>query len=200
MANGGTAAYKLEQDLPPLVASAVALAEQIGFEFCCRPEQGRLLGVLAAGRSGGVIGETGTGTGVGLAWMVSAASPETRFISVEQDGVRAQAATHLFDGLPNVTVIRGDWRELAAQGPFDLLVLDGGGHGKGGGEPVEPSRWLRPLGALVVDDLAPATVWPPTYESEIDAERMHWLSHPDLQATELRLADDLASLVALRVQ
>ena len=61
--------------MPPLVVRAVVLANELGFEYSCLPEQGRLLRVLAAGRAGGRIGETGTGCGVGLAWMVSGASP-----------------------------------------------------------------------------------------------------------------------------
>jgi len=99
MSVGGTAAYANERNLPPLVQSAVHLAERAGFEFSCRPEQGRLLAVLAAGRTGGVVGETGTGAGVGLAWMISASSAETTFVSIEHDADRAQAAAELFDGL-----------------------------------------------------------------------------------------------------
>ena len=33
---------------------------------------------------------------------------------------------------------------------------------------------------------------------EGDAARMHWLTHPGLDAAELRLAPDLAALVATR--
>jgi hypothetical protein len=55
--------------LPPLVDRAVSLARREGFGNSCRPEQGRLLFALAAGA--GVIGETGTGCGVGLAALVA---------------------------------------------------------------------------------------------------------------------------------
>jgi predicted O-methyltransferase YrrM len=54
-------------DLPPLVERAVDLARREGFAHSCRPEHGRLLYALAAGA--GTIGETGTGCGVGLAWL-----------------------------------------------------------------------------------------------------------------------------------
>jgi hypothetical protein len=37
-----------------------------------------------------------------------------------------------------VTVIGGDWREIYRSAPFDLLVLDGGAHGKSGGTPADP--------------------------------------------------------------
>jgi predicted O-methyltransferase YrrM len=43
------------------------------------PEQGRLLFALAARAQ--PIGETGTGCGVGLAWLASGARPGTRLVS-----------------------------------------------------------------------------------------------------------------------
>ena len=45
-----TALYAAWTDLPPLVAQAVALANNLGFISCCTPEQGELLRVLARGR------------------------------------------------------------------------------------------------------------------------------------------------------
>jgi predicted O-methyltransferase YrrM len=192
----GTAAYERLSDLPPLVARAVALARRHRFETSCRPEQGRLLYALAAGAT--VIGETGTGYGVGLAWLASGARPGTRLVSVEADSARAAAAAALFDGLPEVTVCHGSWTRIDERGPYDLLVLDGGGQGKGGASPADPQRLLRPGGTVVIDDLTPADHWPPRFRGEVDDVRMHWLTHPGLDAAELRLAPDLATLVATR--
>ena len=73
MSPQGTAAYDGLTDLPPLVERAVDLARRAGSTFSCRPEHGRLLQALAAGA--GRIGETGTGCGVGLAWLASGARP-----------------------------------------------------------------------------------------------------------------------------
>jgi hypothetical protein len=62
--------------------------------------------------------------------------------------------------------------------------------------------WLasgaRPGARLVSDDLTPAGEWPPMFRGQVDTVRVHWLAHPDLDATELRLAPDLAALVATR--
>ena len=87
MSPQGTAAYDGLTDLPPLVERAVGLARPVGFANSCRPEHGRLLHALAAGA--GTIGETGTGCGVGLAWLASGARPGTRLVSVEIDAERA---------------------------------------------------------------------------------------------------------------
>jgi hypothetical protein len=82
--------------------------------------------------------------------------------------------------------------------PYDLLVLDGGGQGKSGERPADLHRLLRPGGMLVIDDLTPARHWPPRFDGAVDQARMHWLDHPGLDAAELRLAPDLAALVATR--
>jgi predicted O-methyltransferase YrrM len=182
--------------LPPLVERAVSVARREGFANSCRPEHGRLLFALASGAE--MIGETGTGCGVGLAWLASGAPPGARLVSVEIDARRAALAAELFSGLPQVTVIHGDWREIYREGPFDLLELEAGAHGKGGGERADPEVLLRPGGTVVIDDLTPAQDWPPRFGGGVDEARMHWLTHPGLDAAELRLAPDLAALVATR--
>ncbi len=192
MAVNGTAAYEGVADLPPLVDRAVRLARREGFGNSCRPEQGRLLFALAAGA--GVIGETGTGCGVGLAWLAAGARPGTRLVSVERDAERAARAAELFSGLPHVTAIHGDRREIYPAGPFDLLVLDGGAYVKD----ADPAALVRPGGTVVIDDLTPARHWPPRFDGQIDAARMHRLSCAGFDAAELRLAPDLAALVATR--
>lgn len=200
MSLGGTRSY---DDLPhgmvvpDLVLAAVAAGKAAGFELNVRPEIGRMQAVLAGGvPAGGHIGETGTGTGAGLAWMVSAAAPDVSFTSIELDPVRADAARAVFADHPNVDIITGDATGIVDYGPFDLLVLDGGpGSGKDGREPVEPAATLRPGGSLTVDDYTPFAGYPPTFKGEPDHSRMHWFEHPEADTTEIRLADDLSMLV-----
>jgi len=191
----GTAAYDGRADLPPLVAAAVALARRTSFAHSCRPEQGHLLRLLASGVGAGAIGETGTGCGVGLAWLATGAAPGATLASVERDADRAASARTVFAGRPNVTIVDGDWRDLPGA-PFDLLVLDGGGQGKGTEEPLDPATWLTLGGLLVIDDFAPMTTWPPVHDGRPDAARLHWLRHPRLAAAEVRVAPDAATIVA----
>ncbi|WP_433043951.1 O-methyltransferase [Dactylosporangium sp. CS-033363] len=179
-----------------LVAAALDLAARTEFTQSCRPEHGELLRLLARGVGPGLIGETGTGCGAGLAWLLSGADPDARLVSIERDPSRAQAAAALFSAEPRVEVLHGDWRDLRAHGPFDLLVLDGGGQGKGAEPPLEPAEWLRPGGLIAMDDFTPSTSWPPMYEGRVDEPRRHWLDHPDLRATEVRVAPDAAAVLA----
>lgn len=185
-------------DVPPLVAGALALARQLGFDDSCRPEQGRLLAALAAGRRAGRIGETGTGCGVGLAWLVTGCGERTGVVSVEHDAERARAVRELFAGVPQVRVVHGDWTALTAFGPFDLLVLDGGGTGKDGGSAADPERMLVPGGTVVIDDFTAAESWPPQHEGALDVARLSWLEHPALLATEVLVGDGCSSIIATR--
>jgi len=199
MSFGGTGMYAgLAESLPPLVSAAVDAAVDLGFDLCVHPSTGRLLQVLAAGMPpDGLVGETGTGTGAGLAWMVSMANPSVQFISVEIDSVRATAASQVFQAYDNVTIINADAGELFTKGPFDLLVFDGGwGSGKGPGERVDVGSVLKANGTMTVDDYTPMQSWPPTFRGEPDVSRHHWLTHPGLLATEVQVAPDMAVLVA----
>ena len=163
--------------LPKLVEEAVDEALRIGFEFCVHPSTGRLLSVLASGvPTGGLIGETGTGTGAGLAWMVSA-NPRARFVSVEKDDARVAAARRVFAQHPNVEIIHGDAGELFDRGPFDLLVHDGGwGSGKADPRRIDPTIVLKPNAVMTIDDYEPMIEWPPMFEGGKARYRSHRLA------------------------
>jgi predicted O-methyltransferase YrrM len=193
--------YARVHPVPERVLVAVELARRFDFPYTVHPATGRLLAALAGGIRGGLIGETGTGTGASVAWMLSTASPDTRILSVELDGERAEAAAHLFREEPQVAILAGDANLLAEHGPFDLLILDAPSTpGPLEWSTLEPATQLRPNGLLVKDDLWPMTAWPPTAEDgSVDQVRTRWLTHPDLLATEVRVADGYAVLIARRV-
>jgi predicted O-methyltransferase YrrM len=191
----GTESHAGLRDLPAIVSAAVALADELGFPSSCRLEQGRFLHALAAGAD--TIGETGTGCGVGLAWLVAGRRPGVPVVSVERDAERAARVAELFADIPDVEILQGDWTLINDRGPFDLLVVDGGGNGKRGAA-ADPERLLRPGGSLVIDDFTPMTTWPPVHDGRPDSARLDWLEHPALLAAEVRLAPDLATIVATR--
>lgn len=199
MSETGTSAYTECMDLPPRVEAAVALARAAGFPCSCRPGQGELLRTVVAGRPSAVIGETGTGYGVGLAWLAEGRTPGSRLVSVERVPARAEAAASLFRADPAVTVLTGDWSELCAHGPFDVLVLDGGGSGKGSEPPLDPDEWMKPGGTIVIDDFSPSTDWPPRFGDEIDTARVYWLTHPRLRATQVTVDPTAVTVLATYV-
>lgn len=203
MTHQGTAMYAdLDRtDVPPLVLDAVAIARRQGFDLCVHPATGRLLAALAGGVGDGVIGETGTGTGAGVAWMLSTAPPSTRIVSVELDGERAAAAAELFADHRNVTILHGEGNELAEHGPFDLLVIDSGDVVPGPlhRAHLDPTEVLVPGGVLFKDDLWPMADWPPvTFHGEVDELRMRIFEHPDLLTTEVTVAEGYAVQLARR--
>ncbi|GGO94538.1 hypothetical protein [Wenjunlia tyrosinilytica] len=92
----------------------------------------------------------------------------------------------------------GDWRRIEDHGAYDLLVLDCAGQGKDN-DAADPARLLESGGAVVIDDFAPGTTWPPHFNGARDLPRLHWVEHPDLHTTELRLAPDLSVVVGTRL-
>ncbi|MGW1750243.1 O-methyltransferase [Streptomyces sp. NPDC002092] len=200
MSMHGTAAYNAHTGpLPPLVERAVHAARQHGFGYSCRPEQGRLLQLLAGGART-AIAETGTGCGVGLAWLASGAAPDVELLSVERDPARAKVAADVFADVPQVRVVCADWTEVYTHGPYDLLALDGGGQAKtdGTADAADPERLLEAGGVLVVDDFTPSRTWPPSHAGHTDTARLYWLQHPALRTVDLPLARDLSAIVAVR--
>jgi predicted O-methyltransferase YrrM len=180
-------------ELPPLVERALELEAELGFEGSSIPEVGRLLHVLAGQRGRVRVGEIGTGTGVGAAWIVSALPPAVPFVTVELDAGRAAAASRLFADDENAKVLHGDWHELMPpEAPFDLLFYDGGGKQRPELDGEEVIGLLAPGGTLVLDDLTPGRLGP-------DPVRDFWLGHTQLAAIDLLTTPKTAAILAIRL-
>lgn len=174
---------------PPLVGRALALAESLGFEKSCAPEDGALLHVLAARRGTGRVAEIGAGCGVGSAWLVSALPPETPFFTSEIDPGLAAEVTALFSDDENVHVLSGPWRDtLPVEAPFDLVFVDAS-DAKDDVDAVV--GLLAPGGTAVLDDFRFAFETP-------DRRRDAWLDHPLLTAIEVWVTSDRRAIVAVR--
>ena len=178
-------------EYPPLVSRAFELAASLRFERSCSLETGRLLHVLAGMRGRMRVAETGTGVGVGAAWIVSALDPAVPFFTVEIDARRAVAARRLFADDENVEVLAGDWHDvLPPQAPFDLLFHDGSKRRPDlDGELT--LGLLAPRGLVVMDDLSPEREGP-------DAVRAFWLEHPELEAVEVPVSPRETVILAVR--
>jgi predicted O-methyltransferase YrrM len=145
------------------------------------PEVQRLLAVLAAGRR---CAETGTAFGEGAAAIASTA---LSLVTVDRDPARAAVAAERLDGLDNVELAVGDWREvLPGRGPFEFLFFDAGRLDKA----PEAVELLAPGGVLLKDDLSP---WQGT-----DPVRELLFGHPELVAVEIRTTPQTAAVIAAR--
>ncbi|WP_088288055.1 O-methyltransferase [Kineosporia sp. A_224] len=186
--------------MPLRAQQARAAAQAAGFAWSCSDPTGRLLATLAAAKPGGRVGESGTGYGVGAAWLHSGmgpagAVPVGTLVTVERDPERARSAAALFADDARVRVLSGDWRLLADHGPFDVLFCDGGGKRD---DPDAVVDLLAPGGVLVLDDLTPTDDWPPLYEGQVDTLRVRYLTHPALVAVPLAVAAAEGVVVAVR--
>jgi predicted O-methyltransferase YrrM len=180
-------------EFPPLVRRAQELAAELGFERSCSRETGRLLHVLAGTRGRMRVAETGTGVGVGAAWIVSALDPSVPFFTAEIDAERTAAASRLFADDENVRVLHGDWHDvLPAHAPFDLLFHDGSKR-RPDVDGDQTLGLLAPRGLIVMDDLTPGRQGP-------DPVREFWLGHPELAAAELAVSAHEAVILAVRAK
>ncbi|MFC9680687.1 O-methyltransferase [Streptomyces sp. NPDC056948] len=186
-----------QRAVPSRVVAAERLAVEAGFKKSCIPEVGRLLRMAAASKPHGVVAESGTGSGVGTAWLHSGLGADARLVTVERDEELARRAAGVFAGDDRVRVLTGDWRLLERHAPFDVFFCDGGGKRDDPGRVVE---LLAPGGILVLDDFTPSADWPPRFEGDVDELRLFYLTHPDLDATEVLTTPTSSAVVAARRQ
>jgi predicted O-methyltransferase YrrM len=203
-------------DIPTLVERAHQHAIELGFPLMPKgrpigvslpptavtPMDGALLRSLAAARRGGVIGEIGTGAGVGTAWLLSGAGHHARLVTCDIDERLVTSARQFFADWPNLELLCGDWEEtLALRGPFDLLFFDANPR------EVMSSRdnWDRVVdlltigGQIVMDDLAPVELWPESWQGMTDHKREFCLRNPRLAGVEVQTSARTVSLVATRL-
>ena len=177
--------YANKSALPSLVAQAALLAERFQFRNSCAIVYAPLLQMLAAHVRHGVIGEMGTGAGVGTAWMAHAMPTDSRIVTIERDAPRASAVAELFADDGRVTPLHGDALELAAHGPFDLVYCDAG-PGKIDHQDVTIAM-TRPGGLILLDDLSPTRT-----------DLQWWLESPDVAAATVWVTPELGAILAVR--
>ncbi len=178
-----------------MVRRTLDLSRRRGFVTSSRLETGRLLAALAASRNG-TLGECGTGCGVGAAWLSHGARGGSRVVTAEVDENLARAVTELFEEVPVVEVLTGDWGALRDHGPFSLLFLDVREAKRSGADTV--AEMLEPGGIVVLDDFTPSSTWPPTYEGRVDVLREQWLTDERFTTVEVMVTTDAAVLIAAR--
>jgi predicted O-methyltransferase YrrM len=170
---------------------------EAGFEHSCSDGTGWVLHTLAASlHEDDAIGESGTGYGVGSAWLLSG-SPASRLVTVELDEARARSAGELLDREfgDRARVLHDNWTILSDHAPFALLFCDGGGKVQ---NPRAVIDLVAPGGWLVLDDFSPSPNWPPLYHEQLDETRWAYLSSPLLTSTTVEVSPTESVLVAVR--
>jgi len=204
-----------EIELPALVQKANAPAGQIGFPLmpegrpvdyqgpptACIPQVGRLLQTLAAGKPNGLIGEIGTGAGVGTAWLASGLAGNAHLVSAEIDGVRAHAVRQLFRDYPQVEIRKGDWHDvIRVDESFDLLFSDAAPRRaleySNGDTMIQP---IKIGGQIVMDDLIPMELRPGQGEGDPDLKREFALFNSRGIGTEVRTTASSSAVILTRI-
>jgi predicted O-methyltransferase YrrM len=175
-----------DREEPELVTRARKRADELGFAISSAPGVGRLLAVLAAAvpRNGHVI-ELGTGSGVGLAWLVHGIGDrdDVTVTSVDTDA-RLLDAVHDGDWPAYVELVEGDGATVVRErAPFDLVFADAPSGKVEGLEHTVAA--LAPGGVLVVDDMDPAVHTDDGLLDAITGVRRQLMGEPTLVAVDL---------------
>jgi len=170
-----------------LAQAALERARAAEFAYSSDPEVGRVLAMLSARVPiGGRILEIGTGTGVGLAWLVDGLRGRTdvAVTSIEVDPSLAAVAAEL-DWPPHVELITGDVLPLLTErrDTFDLIFADAP---SGKWTNLDATiRALHPLGQLLVDDMTPSRWLDEQHRAATAAVRTALEAHADLVSVEM---------------
>ena len=171
---------------PELVIRARQRADELGFAISSAPGVGRLLAVLAAAvPPKGRIIELGTGSGVGVAWLVHGlgARADVRVTSVDTD-TRLLDAVHDGEWPEYVELVEGDGATVVRErAPFDLIFADAPSGKVDGLEHTVAA--LAPGGVLVVDDMDPDLHADDGLLDAIATVRRLVMTDPRLQAVDL---------------
>lgn len=206
--------YRIEK--PPLVIEAEELAEELGFPLlpegrpvgsegpasACIPSMGALLMTLAASKPGGRIGEFGTGSGVGSAWLASGLQQGAVLVSCEINDELFRHVKTLFSNRADIDLYHMAWEEMmATEMPFDLLFMDSGVAGM-----LEPNRWdeitelVNIGGQIAFDDIEPIVLWPDDWSERVDMKREFALRNPRVVSSEVGLTDVSSALIVTRIE
>jgi len=183
--------------IPPLVSQALHLAVERGFDRSCTDEVGSLLHVLVSHQRTGNIGEIGTGSGVGTAWMASALQPGVSLLTVELDSDLSARAAEMFQSVPAVRVLSGDWREILSHRPFALLFVDAAGPKSD--HPDDLITAMQPGGMIVLDDFTPIGALPDECRYRRDPVRDFWLHDHRVRSVQLCVAPTMSVVLAIAV-
>lgn len=180
---------------PPLLAAAQALASELNFDFNCSLETGKLLRAAVRSKPGGKVAESGSGCGVGAAWLQAGLDQHARLFTVEKEPELARRTADLFADEPQVQMLCGDWTLLAGHAPFDVFFCDGGGKRD---DPQQVIDLLAPGGVLLLDDFVPSPYWPPRCQGEVDDLRVYYLTHPQLNSSQIQVRDTETCVLAVK--
>jgi len=97
-------------------------------------------------------------------------------LTVESDNSLSSKVADLFQLVPAVSVLSGDWREILPHAPFALLFVDAADPKRD--HPDELLEVMQPGGMIVLDDFTPIEAWPPTWHDRVDSVRRLLVTRP----------------------
>lgn len=182
---------------PVLLAEIEEDTRRLEFSMGSDYQTGSLLRTLSATKPGGRLLELGTGTGLATAWILDGMDRDSRLITVDIDPACLEVAKRHLGTDGRVDFRQGDGADVmnSLRGSrFDLIFADAWA-GKFW-DFQKAVDLLNDGGIYVIDDLLPASPWPPGHAPKVDALLERVQNHPAL--TSLRLSWSTGLVVAVK--
>ncbi|WP_067625992.1 O-methyltransferase [Alicyclobacillus acidiphilus] len=184
--------------LPMIVEEAMQTAKERAYQNSCLPEVGQLLRIFSGLKPNARVAEIGTGLGVGSAWILSGIEPNTTFFTVELERERVELVSKIFEGVPNVHVLQGDWKQILSYGPFDFAFVDAKSAKHEEADDLIDAMMVN--GLILLDDFTPIEHWPEEWRGKPDVVREKWMNDERLFCTEVRTSESNSVLVARKIK
>ena len=156
-------------NLPPHYADILKESMEAGFTMPSDKQTGALLRVLASSKPNSKFLELGTGTGLGITWILDGMDANSSLISIDTNGDYQRIARKHLSNEPRLKIseIDGlDFIEREESNKFDLIYAD-----TFPGKYIGFDHTLRILkhgGIIVLDDMLPQPNWPKDHPPKVE--------------------------------
>jgi len=166
--------------LPNHYQAIQAASRSLKFQQISEDEVGVLLRLLVSSKPKAKVLELGTGTGMGLAWIVDGLDTEGELISVEKDPTLLDIARQFFGEDPRIQLVNEEassWIEAHKDLQFDLIFADTWAGKFSDLELV--LNMVKPNGFYLIDDLNYQAHWPKRHQEKVLFLVEKLKCHPD---------------------
>ena len=156
-------------------------SREIGFDMPSDTDTGVLLRLLVASKPNGRFLEIGTGTGLGLSWILDGAQGICSIQSVDNNAEYQLIAKDILKNDKACEIILTDaaeWLTQQEKDSYDLIFADAW---PGKYELVDETITLLKLGGYyVIDDMLPQANWPQGHQEKAEKLKSELLQRNDL--------------------
>ena len=173
-------------DRPKIHSEIEARSKEMGFTMPSDLLIGTLLKTLITAKPKSNLLELGTGIGLSLSWMIDGMDTESRIVSVDNDPILSETASHYFGDDNRLTIVCADgteWIKNYKGDKFDLIFADAW---PGKYSEIEETLDLVKVGGFyIIDDMSVQSDWPEGHQAKANNLIAYLEKRDDLNLTKM---------------